>query len=407
MLPRVACRALVAGLAAACVALSACSGGSSNGPKPIRIGALIPVVGLGLPYYTSAFNAAVHGINARGGVNGRPILVENCDDRSDPNLAQACARQLVRDGVVATAANVSEFSMVEAPILDEAGIPQVGSEALNPEDTTLATAFPLDGGVIHQIAGGIVGMKRRNLHSLFIATFDTPPGRLLVQTTGQLVRPAGITLATPAYAPIAATDFTQYIQAAMQSKADVVFPAMTPAATIGFIIASKRAGAKYLILVPYGEFSARDLAAMGGAASLTENDVMFSSLPPLSATDRFPALQTFAADMDAEVAAGDLGAVAEERTGGSLHAWLCVQIIARIAASLATVDAPSMLHALQTSPVVDTLGLTPAWAAGRTGLPTMPRVTQLYGYLITQRNGVEALADPTPFNPFLVLGLGG
>jgi len=384
----------------------ACSDGPS-GPSPIRIGALVPVVGLGLPYYTAAFNAAVRGVNNRGGVNGRPIVVENCDDRTDPNQAQTCARKLVRDRVIATAANISAFSMVEAPILDEAGIPQVGSEALSPEDLTLPTAFPLDGGIVHQLAGGIVGMKRRSLRSLFIATFDTPPGRIVAQTAAQLVRPAGITLAVPAYIPLAATDFAPYAQAAVQSKAEVVFPAMTPAATVQFILAARRAGARFLILVPYGEFTPADIALMGGAAGPTENDVQWSSLPPLSATDRFPALQTFQADMDAELAAGDEAAAPALRNGGSLHAWLCVQIIARLAATLPTVDAPSMLQALRTAPAVDTLSLTPPWSPGATGPPTMPRVTQLYGYLVTQRNGVDLLADPTPFNPFLALGLGG
>jgi len=146
---------------------------------------------------------------------------------------------------------------------------------------------------------------------------------------------------------------------------------------------------------------------MGGRGAQTENNVQWSSLPPLSATDRFPALQTFAADMDADLAAGDPDAAPELRTGGSLHAWLCIQIIAKVAATLATVDAPSMLQAFRTMPTVDTLGLTPPWAPGRTGLPTMPRVTQLYGYLVTQRNGVDVLVDPTPFNPFLAIGLGG
>src|SRR5689334_21645401 len=105
-------------------------------------------------------------------------------------------------------------------------------------------------------------------------------------------------------------------------------------------------------MVPQGEFSQRDLAQMGGRESLTENDVEFGALPPLSATDRFPALQTFAADMDAEQAAGDAGAAPEQRTGGSLHAWLCVEIIARLAATLPRVDAANMLQALRTTAVV-------------------------------------------------------
>jgi hypothetical protein len=160
-------------------------------------------------------------------------------------------------------------------------------------------------------------------------------------------------------------------------------------------------------MVPYGEFKPADIANMGGSAALSENDIEFSTLPPLSAADRFPAIQTFVADMDAEVAAGDAAAAAPLRTGGGMIAWLSVNIIARIAETLTTVDAASMLHALKTSPTVDTLGMTPPWTPGRTGPAAFPRVTNLYGYLVTQRDGIEILADPAAIDPFQVLGLGG
>src|SRR6266545_7286628 len=158
---------LAAMLVVTMLVVVACGSAGPVGPKPIRIGALVPVTGLGLSYYASAFRAAERSINARGGVRGRPIQIEICDDRSDPNLAQFCARRLVRDGVIATAASISEFSMVETPILDAAGIPQVMNEALNPKDFTLPSVFLLDGGIFVQMAGGLVGMKRRGLRSLF------------------------------------------------------------------------------------------------------------------------------------------------------------------------------------------------------------------------------------------------
>jgi ABC-type branched-subunit amino acid transport system substrate-binding protein len=391
--------------AATLAAVLGCGDGAANGPRPITIGALVPVTGLGLPYYMAAFSAAVRSINAHGGIRGRPVRLENCDDRNDPNLAQACARQLVGDGVVATVGDISTFSMVEAPILDEAGIAQVGNTALNPEDSTLPTAFPLTGGLVDLMAGSLVGMKRRGLHSLFVVTTDTPPGRLIVQLAGQLVRGAGVSLAGASYTPLAATDLGAYVQAAVQSKTEVVFPALAPPMTIQYAMASRHGGAKYQIAVPYGEFRPRDIEQMGGRQAITENDIEFSTLPPLSAADRFPAIRAFLADMDAEQRAGDSSATPELRTGGSLTAWLCVQIVARLAATLPTVDAPAMLRALRTSSTVDTLGLTPPWTPGRTGLPTAPRLTNLFGYLVSQRNGVEVLVDPTPFDPLQALGL--
>lgn len=395
-------------LVTATLAALACSGSSpARSAEPITIGAIVPVSALALNYYVSAYRAAVRSINAHGGIKGRQVRIDICDDRNDPNQAQACARRMVSQHVIASAASISGLSMVEGPILDEAGIPQVMGEALNPEDFTLPTAFPLDGGIFVQFAGGLVGMKRRNLHSLHIVTADSPSGRTLVQLAGGLMKAADINLSGASYIPMAATDFTPYVQAAMQSKADVVFPGLAPAMTIPFMIASKRAGARYLIMVPYGEFTPQDIEHMGGRDAITENSIEFSATPPLSATDRFAALRQFSDDMDAQLAAGDPGAAPDRRTGGSLMAWLSVQVIAREAASLDTVDSAHLLEAFRTRPTIDTLGLTPPWSPGRPGLPTFPRVTNLYGYLSSQRNGVEVLVDPAPFNPLQSLRLFG
>ncbi len=402
------CRLLpaLALVAATLVVLTGCgdSAASSNASRPIKIGSLI---GISLPDRVAALRAAVKDINAHGGIRGRPLQLENCDDQNDPNQAQACARQLVTDGVVATAADITTFSMIDAPILDQAGIPRVGNTALNTEDSVLPTAFPLAGGIVDLIAGGLVGMRRRGLHSIFIVTSDTPPGHLIVGLAGQLARAAGSALAGAAYVPVAATDVTPYVQEAVRAKPDMIFSGLSPALTIQFIVGSRPAGAKYGVIVPYGEFKPADIAHMGGAGALTENDIEFSTLPPLSAVDQFPAIRTFVADMDAEQAAGDAAAAPSLRTGGGMIAWLSVYVIARVAAGLTTVDAATMLRALKTEPTVDTLGLTPPWTPGRTGPAAFPRVTNLYGYLVSQQNGVEVLADPVAINPFQILGLGG
>jgi ABC-type branched-subunit amino acid transport system substrate-binding protein len=240
------------------------------------------------------------------------------------------------------------------------------------------------------------------MHTLFIVTQDSPPGRLLAGAAGQLAKAAEASEVGAAYIPSAATDFTPYVQEAMQSKADVVFPGLPPTLAIPFLLASRQAGARYTIMAASGEFTPAVIALMGGPNAATENEIGFAALPPPSAGDRFPAIRTFASDMDAELAAGDEAAAADQRNGGSLAAWLCVQIIAREAAGLDVVDSAHLLQALRTAPVIDTLGLTPPWSPSHAAgvLPALPRVANLFGYLITQRNGVEVLADPNPINPF-------
>lgn len=400
-------RCAVAGAVVAAIACAAACGQSApSGPPPVRIGALVPVSGLGLTYYVAAFHAAERDINAHGGIHGRPVQVEVCDDRNDPNVAQSCARQLVADHVIATAANISEFSMVEAPILDAAGIPEIASEAINPEDSTLPTEFPIDGGTIDLLAGGLVGMRLRNLRSLFVVTVDVPSGRVQLQYGAQVVRAAGVDLLGAAYIPSAATDLMPYIEAAIDSHAQVVYPALPPALTIPFLLACSQAGATFKIMLPYGELEPRNIAAMGGEKAITEDDIEITALPPLSATSQFPALATFASDMDAELRAGDEAASPDQRNGGSLTSWLSVMIIARLASTLPVADSAHLLQALRTTPTVDTLGLTPPWTPSRPGPPAFPRMSNLAEYLVSQQHGVPVLVAPTPINPLQQLRLG-
>jgi ABC-type branched-subunit amino acid transport system substrate-binding protein len=403
---RIHSRWLAAGAVTVGLVLTGCGSGPSSVPTPIRIGSLVPVTGLQLPNWEAALEASARDVNAHGGIRGRHVQIDNCDDQNDPNQAEFCARQLVTDGVIATAGNITGFSMVEAPILDEAGIPQVGGVALNQEDLTLPTAFPLDGGGVGQIAGSIFGAKRRGLHSFFLATYDTPPGRLEVQLARQIARTAGIDFVGEAYIPPQASDFTPYAQAAIQAHADVIWPGIAPFQTVQLLDTAHRIGAKYMVAFPHGQLEPKDLAALGGAKGITEGSIEFGAMPPVTATDQFPALKTFNADMDAELAAGNKAAASDQRTAGSVTAWLAVQVIAKLASTLPTIDAASVLHALRTSAFVETLGLTPPWTPGRTGPALFPRVTNPTGYFISQRNGVEVLAEPTLFNPFQAMGLG-
>jgi ABC-type branched-subunit amino acid transport system substrate-binding protein len=384
-----------------------CSSTSASGPASIKIGGLLAVTGIDIPNYLAAAEAAVKDINAHGGVRGRPIEFDNCDDGSDPNLAEGCGRRLVADGVIAAAGDLTGFGMLEAPILDEAGIAQVGTTALSAEESTLPTSFPLEGGLPEQLAGAIFSMKRRGLHTLFVAATDQPTGKRADLQVRTIAKNAGLDFVGDTYIPSAATDFTTYAGAAIASKADVLVPALPARPMLALLAASNRAGAKYRVAYPGGELQPRQIAMLGGASGVTNESLEFNGLPPLSATDRFPALRTFKADMDAEYAAGDRAAAPDLRTPGNLGVWLSVQIIAQLASALPSIDAPSLLHALQTSPTVDTLGLTPPWTPGRTGSQAFPRVTNPTGYFITQRNGQEVLADPTAVNPYEALGMAG
>jgi hypothetical protein len=109
--------------------------------------------------------------------------------------------------------------------------------------------------------------------------------------------------------------------------------------------------------------------------------------------------------MDAEQRTGDAAAAPDQRNGGVLSAWMCVEMIGEVTSGLETVTAATLLHALRTVPSVSTMGLTPdPWYPNQPTPKMFPRTTLASGYFITQTDGLERLADPTPFDTFKAIG---
>src|SRR6202008_4066499 len=106
------------------------------------------------PQVQSAIEARVAAINASGGVGGRPIEVEFCNDKFDPNEASACARKAVDSGVVAVVGSLNLYAANIFPILAEAGIPWIGGAGSSgPIELTDPISYPIHGGTPSMIMG--------------------------------------------------------------------------------------------------------------------------------------------------------------------------------------------------------------------------------------------------------------
>ncbi len=98
-----------------------------TGP-PIKLMVMFEGTGaVATPEVVEGAKAAADAINAAGGVDGSPIVLENCDLKNDPNAATACGNQAVSDGVVAVVSPVSANAGQYFPILEKAQIPVVGN----------------------------------------------------------------------------------------------------------------------------------------------------------------------------------------------------------------------------------------------------------------------------------------
>ncbi|MET8893598.1 ABC transporter substrate-binding protein [Streptomyces albogriseolus] len=144
-----ACAALVAG----CGVVPGVTGGSGDDTitvmtwAPENTGATNRP---GMPAFAEAYGRWV---NARGGINGRPLRVLTCNERDDAVAAARCARRAVTENAVAVVGSYSQHGDAFLPTLEAAGIPYIGGYGLTHDEFTSPLSYPVNGGQPALLAG--------------------------------------------------------------------------------------------------------------------------------------------------------------------------------------------------------------------------------------------------------------
>jgi branched-chain amino acid transport system substrate-binding protein len=126
-------------------------GGGSATAAPIKIGAILSTTGLLAPFGTDAQPAAelfAEELNARGGINGRPLQIVYVDDESKPDQAVSAAKRLIQqEKVVTILGPVSAVvSASVAPVLNESKVPAVLCQCVTGPMTPYEfSVFPIAG----------------------------------------------------------------------------------------------------------------------------------------------------------------------------------------------------------------------------------------------------------------------
>jgi len=83
-------------------------------------------------------------INSNGGINGRPVEVQVCDEQFDAAVAATCARQAVEDGVVSVVGSFTYFAEAIVPVIAESDITWFGACCpISPSELTSPHSFPV------------------------------------------------------------------------------------------------------------------------------------------------------------------------------------------------------------------------------------------------------------------------
>lgn len=199
--------------------------------EPIIFGMAAPMTGDAAEYGTQlqrGVGMAVDEINAAGGINGRPIELEICDDKCEPTEGSLCAQKLsANEKVFAVIGHVcSSCTLAGGPIYEEAGMTDMTVSSTNPEVTkkgwthvfrTIANDG-MQGPLIADLAVNTLGASK-----VAIIYANNDYGKGLVDATEPAVTALGAeVVAVETFAPGVDKDFTAQLTKIAEAEPDVL-----------------------------------------------------------------------------------------------------------------------------------------------------------------------------------------
>jgi ABC-type branched-subunit amino acid transport system substrate-binding protein len=390
------------------------SGGASNSPKAsstkpaptykgeVKIGmisdiSVVSAVGNPEPERVSAMNARLDALNADGGINGYKIVLDNCDEKGDPNVAANCARKFVSDKVVAEVGSETVFGQKYNPILQQAGIPRIGPLVASVAEYTGPNNYLINGGAISMYEGAIKYAAESGAKSFYLIGTATEGSDSLVGVLKPVAEKNGLKWAGNAFIPNGTPDVSSYITTAMKSGADVVLLSFGPDTTEQLLKTAVQLGAKFRVASAAESFSDEVVKSVGADQPIITQSLLVTPNPPITQT-QVPAVKQYLAEMDAREAAGDKNAKQGLRSH-AFEAWLGGLAFGQVAKNITgEITAKSVTDAFNAATDVDMLGAFPAWTPNKSSLPMLPRISNPYAWYVKVADGKQTLAKPEAVN---------
>ena len=186
-------------LSSLAVAIALCASAASRdamAADPIIVGVISPMTGpmgpLG-PVSTSAILWWAQSVNKSGGIRGRQVKVDVCDDEGNPEKAVTCARRHIENGAVLLLDNsVSGTIRAIMPMLGSGPAMIIASPIVNPDPKTYV--FQISPTDLDITKGLLNYLKANKIDKLaMIAATDTT-GEANAQNAMRVFPPAGVKL---------------------------------------------------------------------------------------------------------------------------------------------------------------------------------------------------------------------
>lgn len=365
---------------------------SSIQHPPIKVGMIAPIgpPDSDLPEMPAALSAGIEALNARGGLNGHRVKMVYCNDREIPDRAAKCARRMVNEKVVAVLGNTggARTEGRAQPILEEAGIPIIGSGTSNPliwngrnsymiSQPSLLSYESLIGYGVHEDLLPMAVTVADNPLGLQFASFLE--GKLKELNGGQgFVKMIPVAATTTDYVPIA--------QAVTEAGAKSVLNVVPAPHVFGVARELESTGSK-AAMMSVAPLSVEELENAGPSAGLM---VTGFSYPPFGD----PTMKRFRAEMAVEEAAGNEFASLKTASPYAAYGWVALQALEQVTKDMDTITAQSISKALDEAKDIDLGGIVPPWTPSKPGPAGMIRVSNASTWFAAFENGeMVALVD--------------
>jgi ABC-type branched-subunit amino acid transport system substrate-binding protein len=360
-----------AGLASVALATALAACGSSSSPPshsaakttattntsalkgaPIKVMTMTPVTAstgtsIVSPEVSAAAKATAKWINANGGIQGHPLQVIVCDEQSNPNQDAACARQAVAQHVVAMVGTYSQFDSTIYPILQRAGIANLGDIPVTAPDGVSPISFPVNAGSAVLVALGQLAAANPSCKSPGLVTIQNTAVPLIKAGMIGGVLIAGKKVPYSIVLPATSTDFSaQAAQAAHGGDCVMLFT--VPGNALAFLPAFRQAAPSMPLIASNNALTAQVAKKLGSAVDGTQVPDYF---PPYNS----PAMVEYRSIMAkySDPSKYDFSYY------NATNAYLSMRVFAEIAKNLPTITAQTFLSALNGSSNVSGFGLTP------------------------------------------------
>jgi branched-chain amino acid transport system substrate-binding protein len=343
-------------LCAAVTAIAGCSSSGSSGSAGTSSGGSdssagttssgsISIMALGVfaspvfvvPQVRDAVLLAAKTINAAGGVNGKKINVIVCNDQNDANVAGQCARQAVTDHVAAVVAQTSLVDEAVIPILEAANIPDIGPQAFSAEDTEASDKVAFGLGTIGTPDGvaDAVYLQKEGCTNIGIV-YTSPGGDTEVAAPAAAIKSlSGVKYAGAFAVNQQTTNWTPAVQKAISAGGQNVCLVLLAASTqmIQVFQGISSSTSPHMRVAAYeNELPISILPTLGGKAS---GAIITSGFYPTNS----PQAASLATAFTAAYPKDTFDEQVED-------AWVSVYVFAEIAKGLSTVNASTVLAAL-------------------------------------------------------------